>query len=51
MIGLMSFRINGGAMTPPELNRQRALAVLSRIEEILAWEKSGASTQRDERYH
>ncbi len=49
MIGLMSFRINGGAMTPPELNRQRALAVLSRIEEILAWEKL-SEHQRDERF-
>ncbi len=49
MIGLMSFRINGGAMTPPELNRQRALAVLSRIEEILTWEKL-SEHQRDERF-
>ncbi len=49
MIGLMSFRINGGAMAPPELNRQRALAVLSRIEEILTWEKL-SEHQRDERF-
>ncbi len=49
MIGLMSFRINGGAMAPPELNRQRALAVLTRIEEILAWEKL-SEHQRDERF-
>ena len=46
MIGLMSFRSNGGAMTPPELNRQRALAVLNRIEEILTWEKL-SEHQRD----
>ncbi len=49
MIGLMSFRINGGAMAPPELNRQRALAVLTRIEEILTWEKL-SEHQRDERF-
>jgi hypothetical protein len=45
----MSFRINGGAMTPPELNRHRALAVLTRIEEILTWEKL-SEHKRDEHF-
>jgi hypothetical protein len=49
LIGLMSFRSNGGAMVPPELNRPRALAVLNRIEEILTWEKI-SQNQRDEHF-
>jgi len=49
LIGLMSFRINGGAMTPPDLNRQRALVVLGKIEEILAWEKI-KDHEHDERF-
>ena len=36
-------------MTPPELNRPRALAVLSRIEEILIWDKI-SQNQRDEHF-
>ena len=38
MIGLTSLRINGQTLMPPKLNRQRALFVLTKIEEILAWE-------------
>ena len=39
MIGLTSLRINGQQLMPPKLNRKRALFVLIKIEEILAWEK------------
>ena len=39
MIGLTGLRINGRQLVPPKLNRQRALFVLIKIEEILAWEK------------
>ena len=49
MTGLTSFRINGQAMAPPELNRSRALAVLTRIEEILTWEKL-SEHKRDEHF-
>jgi len=38
LIGLTSLRINGQTLMPPKLNRQRALFVLTKIEEILAWE-------------
>src|SRR5579863_5581428 len=36
-------------MVPPELNRSRALAVLTRIEEILTWEKL-SEHKRDEHF-
>jgi hypothetical protein len=36
-------------MAPPELNRSRALAVLTRIEEILTWEKL-SEHKRDEHF-
>jgi hypothetical protein len=49
LIGLTSFRINGQVMAPPELNRPRALAVLTRIEEILTWEKL-SEHKRDEHF-
>jgi hypothetical protein len=49
LIGLMSFRINGRVMEPPELNRRRALVVLGKIEEILTWEKLNEH-ERDERF-
>ncbi len=38
MIGLTSLRINGQTLMPPKLNRKRVLFVLTKIEEILAWE-------------
>ena len=40
MIGLTKFRINGLPMVAPTLNRRRALFVLDKIDEILAWEKA-----------
>ena len=38
MIGLTSLRIGGQTLMPPKVNRQGALFVLTKIEEILAWE-------------
>ena len=49
LIGLTSLKGNGGPPMPPKLNRRRALAVLSKIDEILAWEKSSAQ-ERDVRF-
>jgi hypothetical protein len=49
LIGLTSLRINGGLMVSPELNRRRALLVLGKIDEILAWEKT-KEQERDERF-
>jgi hypothetical protein len=45
LIGLTSLKSNGHAFVPPKLNRRRAVFVLSKIDEILAWE------QRSEREH
>jgi hypothetical protein len=49
LIGLTSLRINGGPIVSPELNRRRALLVLGKIDEILAWEKT-KEQERDERF-
>jgi hypothetical protein len=40
LIGLMSLWVNGGARVPPKINSKRASLVLSKIDEILAWEKN-----------
>ncbi len=40
MIGLTSLTTNGRPLVAPKLNRRRALFVLAKIEEILAWEQS-----------
>jgi hypothetical protein len=40
LIGLTSLWINGRPLVPPTLNSRRASLVLSKIDEILAWEKS-----------
>ena len=40
MIGLTSLWTNGLPMTAPKLDRRRALFVLDRIDQILAWEKA-----------
>ncbi len=40
MIGLTSLKGNGGPILPPKLDRRRALFVLTKIDEILAWEQS-----------
>jgi len=49
LIGLTSLRINGGLLVSPELNRPRAMMVLGKIDEILAWEKT-KEQERDERF-
>ena len=40
MIGLTTLWINGRPLVPPKLNPKRASFVLSKIDEILAWEKN-----------
>jgi hypothetical protein len=49
LIGSTSFRINGVPLVAPELNRRRALYVLDKIDEILAWERR-KERERDERF-
>ncbi len=40
MSGLTSLTTSGRPLVPPKLNRRRALFVLAKIEQILAWEQS-----------
>ncbi len=40
MIGLTSLTTNGRPLVPPKLNHRRALFVLAKIDEILAWEQN-----------
>jgi len=49
LIGLTTLTTNGRPPMPPKLNRPRALFVLTKIEEILAWEKR-AERERDTRF-
>ena len=49
MIGLSILTSNGRPVTLPKLNRRRALYVLARVEEILAWEKS-TDQERESRF-
>jgi hypothetical protein len=49
LIGLTSLWIDGRAPVSPELNRRRALIVLEKIDEILAWEQT-KEHERDERF-
>ena len=49
MIGLTSLTTNGRPLMPPKLNRPRALFVLTKIDEILAWEKR-TDRERDTRF-
>jgi hypothetical protein len=49
LIGLTSLTTNGRPLVPPKLNRRRALIVLSKIDEILAWEKN-SGRERDVRF-
>jgi hypothetical protein len=49
LIGLTSLTINGRALMSPKLNSKRASLVLSKIDEILAWEKS-SDQERDVRF-
>ena len=49
MIGLTNLWINGRAVMQPELNVKRAVFVLGKIDEILAWDKS-QNHERDLRF-
>lgn len=49
MIGLTCLTTNGRPLVPPKLNRRRALLVLSKIDEILAWDKN-MEQERDTRF-
>src|SRR2546422_9032604 len=49
LIGLTSLRTNGRPLVPPKLNRRRALFVLAKIDEILAWEQNTAQ-ERETRF-
>ena len=49
MIGLTSLRSNGLPFVPPKLNHRRAVFVLAKIEEILAWERR-SEQERDTRF-
>jgi hypothetical protein len=49
LIGLTCLTTNGRALMAPKLNRRRAVFVLSKIEEILAWEKA-TERERDSKF-
>jgi len=49
LIGLTNFRSNGAPLVAPNLDRRRALLVLDKIDEILAWER-GKEVEREERF-
>jgi hypothetical protein len=49
LIGLTCLTTKGRPLVPPKLNRQRAVFVLSKIDEILAWERA-ADQERDSRF-
>jgi hypothetical protein len=49
LIGLTTLTTNGRPLVAPKLNRKRAVFVLSKIDEILAWEKA-ADQERDSRF-
>jgi hypothetical protein len=49
LIGLTTLTTNGRPLAAPKLNRKRAVFVLSKIDEILAWEKA-TEQERDSRF-
>jgi hypothetical protein len=49
LIGLTSLRTNGQLVVTPKLNRRRALFVLTKIDDILAWDK-GTERERDTKF-
>ena len=49
MIGLTCLTNNGKPLVPPKLNQRRAVFVLSKIDEILAWEKA-TDRERDSKF-
>jgi hypothetical protein len=49
LIGLTRLTTNGRVLVAPKLNRRRAVFVLSKIDQILAWERA-ADQERDARF-
>ena len=49
MIGLTCLTTNGRSLMAPELNRRRAVFVLSKINEISSWEKT-TDRERDSKF-
>src|SRR5258708_7146594 len=49
LIGLTCLTTNGRVLLAPKLNRRRAVFVLSKIDEILAWEKA-TDRERDSKF-
>ncbi len=49
MTGLMTWTTNGRPLVAPKLNRKRALFVLTKIDEILGWERA-VDRERDTRF-
>src|SRR5271169_3884033 len=49
LIGLTILTTNGRPLVAPKLNRRRALLVLSKIDEILVWERN-SGRERDVRF-
>jgi len=49
LTGLLTWTTNGRPWVAPKLNRQRALFVLTKIEEILGWERA-TDRERDTRF-
>jgi hypothetical protein len=49
LIGWTNLWIDGRTVVSPEMNRRRALIVLGKIDEILAWEQT-KEHERDERF-
>ena len=49
MIGLTCLTTNGRVLVTPKLNRKRAVFVLTKIDEILAWE-TAVEHERDKKY-
>src|ERR1039458_3144614 len=49
LIGLTGLTTNGRPLMAPKLNRRRAVFVLSKIDEILTWEKS-TDRERDSKF-
>jgi hypothetical protein len=49
LIGLTGLTTNGQVLLSPKLNRRRAVWVLSKIDEILAWEKA-TDRERDSKF-
>src|ERR1035438_787394 len=49
LIGLTCLTTNGRPLMPPKLNRRRAVFVLSKIDEILSWERA-TERERDSKF-